>query len=130
MIIIILLLVVALPIAWFISEFQPSRGLRVVLGVAALSMSFGVAWVVGSLERLNLNSLYGAASKDLIENTIVELENGNTDRVIQGMRKLRSGFHPSYETHDDFDKKVDEYLQAISNSPIRHDPGDPSWAGE
>lgn len=45
----ILVVVIALPIAWLRSEFQERRSLRVALGVAALICSFGIAYVVGRL---------------------------------------------------------------------------------
>ncbi len=126
----ILLLVIALPIAWLASEFQPRRWMRVVFGVAAIAMSFGVAWIVGSLDRLDSNMWFGAATKDLIQNTIVELENGNDERVLTELRVLRSKFHPTYESRADYDKLVAEYVNAISDTPILHEPGDPSWAVE
>lgn len=90
-------------------------------------MAFGVAWMVGSLERLNSNIWYGTATKDLIQNTIVELEQGNEDRVLTELQTLRSKFHPTYETRADYDKLVASYVKAVSDDSIRHDPGDPAW---
>jgi len=124
---IILLLVIALPIAWLASEFQPRKGIRIALGVAAIAMSFGVAWIVGSLDRLDSNMWFGAATKDLIQNTIVELENGNDERVLTALRALRSRFHPTYESRADYDKLVAEYVNVVSDTPILHERGDPSW---
>ncbi|MEQ8210604.1 MAG: hypothetical protein RH917_12310 [Lacipirellulaceae bacterium] len=123
----VLFLIFALPISWFYSEFQERRSIRIILGILAILMCFGVAWVSGIFRYMDANAYFGAASKDLIQNTIVELESGNTDRVISELKKLRSRFEPSYETKDDFDKKVAEYVQAVADSPIEHDPGDPSW---
>lgn len=123
-----LILVVSLPIAWFASEFQQRRRLRITLGICAIAMSYLVAWGVGSLERFNSNIWYGTASKDLIENTIAELEQGNTERVIAELRVLRDQLHPTYENRADYDKLVGRYVHAVSASPTLGERNDPRWA--
>jgi hypothetical protein len=47
--ILILILLVVLPVAWLISEFQPRREMRIRLGACSLALSFFVPWVVGTL---------------------------------------------------------------------------------
>jgi hypothetical protein len=126
----ILVLVVTLPIAWLASEFMAKTAVRVGLGVAAIAMSFAVAWIVGSLDRLQSNTYFGDATKDLIQNTIVELENGNADRVLLELKNLRSQFHPNYETRDDYDRLVAKYVNAVADSPVIHERGVPGWADE
>ena len=126
----ILTLVIVLPLAWLASEFQSRKEIRIALGIAAIAMAFGVAWIVGSLERLNSNIWYGAATKDLIQNTIVELEKGNDERVLTELQTLRAKFHPTYETRADYDKLVAAYVNAISDDPILHERGDPRWADD
>jgi hypothetical protein len=126
----ILFLVVALPIAWLISEFTARTEVRVILGMAAIAMSFAVAWGVGSLDRLQSNTYFGDATKDLVQNTIVELEKGNVERVVAALHELRSDFEPSYETRDEYDKLVAEYVERVSDDPIMHDRGVPGWSTE
>ena len=126
----ILLLVVVLPIAWLISEFCNNRAIRIGLGVCAIAMSFGVAWIVGSLDRFRSNTYFAEATKDLVQNTIVELENGNDGLVLLGLKELRSDFNPTYESRDDYDRLVDRYVRAISKNPIFHKTGDPNWSTE
>ena len=126
----ILLLVVVLPIAWLASEFSSNRPLRIGLGLSAIAMSFGVAWIVGSLDRLQSNTYFAEATKDLIQNTIVELENGNNDAVLKGLKDLRTEFEPTYETRDDYDLLVDRYVRSVSKNPIFHRTGDPAWSTE
>lgn len=130
MLALILILVVALPIAWLASEFQSRKEIRIALGIAAIAMAFGVAWIVGSLDRLNSNMWYGDATKDLIQNTIVELERGHDDRVLTELRVLRSKFHPTYESRAAYDELVADYVTAVSNKPILHERGDPRWVHE
>jgi hypothetical protein len=127
---VVLLFVVVLPIAWLISEFSTNRPLRVVLGLSAIAMSFGIAWIVGSLERLQSNSYFAEATKDLIQNTIVELEKGNHSAVLQRLKDLRSDFEPTYETRDDYDVLVNRYVRGVSKTPIFHDAGELVWATE
>ncbi len=124
----ILVLVIGLPIAWLASEFQPKRSVRIALGVAAIAMSYLVAWGVGTLDRWNSNVWYGTASKDLIENTIAELQDGNVERVVAELQVLREKLRPGYETRADYDSLVAEYAYAISDSPTLHERNDPRWA--
>lgn len=124
----ILLLVIVLPIAWLASEFQTSRATRIILGIAAILMSFGVASIVGSLERFRSNTYFGSATKDLVQNTIKELEAGNTERVLSELRRLRSEYNPTYETRGRYADLVSEYVQRVSENPIVHQRGLPGWA--
>ncbi len=126
----ILFLVVALPIAWLISEFYDNRSVRIALGVSAIAMSIGVAWIVGKLDRLQSNIYFSEATKDLIQNTIIELENDNAATVLTELRTLRDDFRPTYETRDDYSVLVDRYIHSISASPVEHSDGDPRWSHE
>jgi hypothetical protein len=117
---VVMFLIVTLPIAWLLSEFQPRRWLRILLGCLALTMAFGVAWVVGSLEQLNSNIWYGAASKDLVENTIRAIEKGDADKVVDELRVLSNSFEPTYENRANYDKLVENYVRALSDSPTFH----------
>ncbi len=126
----ILFLVVVLPVCWFVSEFFDRRSIRILCGIAAIGMSFGVAWMFGELERLRSNLYFSEATKDLIQNTIIELEAGHSDDVLTGLKELRNDFDPSYETRDDYDVLVDRYIESISENPVRHDGGVPGWLHE
>lgn len=126
----ILLLVVAFPIAWLIAEFYDNRAVRITLGACAIAMSFGVAWIVGSLDRLQSNIYFSEATKDLIQNTIIELKNDKADDVLIELRVLRDDFRPTYETRGDYDVLVDRYIHSISDAPVEHSDGDPRWSHE
>ena len=73
------ILLLGVPIAWFVAEFQGRRWLRLILGSFAILLSFGVAALVGCAERFNSNAWFSGASKNLIDTTIVELEAGNRE---------------------------------------------------
>ena len=126
----ILFLVAAFPIAWLISEFKDNRGARITLGVCAIAMSISVAYIVGKLDRLQSNIYFSEATKDLIQNTIIELENDRADVVLAELTALRDDFRPTYETRDEYDVLVDRYIHAISTSPVEHTNGDPRWTHE
>src|SRR4051794_20313355 len=104
----VLILVVVLPFAWLTSEFQHRRWLRVILGTSAILLSFGVAYLVGSLARLNYNAWYGGATKELIDTTIGELEAGNTDLVLSSLKRLQANYRPTYESRANYDELVSE----------------------
>jgi len=113
---IVVTLVVALPVAWIVSEFRSRRAVRIVLGCLAILCSFGVAFIVGSLERFNSNAWFGSATKNLIEATVVELEAGRTDRVLHAFRELQSNYHPTYDNRARYDKLVE---QAVAKMKTR-----------
>ena len=122
-----ILLVVSVPIAWFVSEFQNRRWPRLVLGCFAILSSFGVAGVVGSLERLNSNVWFGSASKELIDATIAELDAGNEDRVLQSLKVLQQKYSPTYENRARYDVLIREtvaQMQAGSKTPDTAKPVD------
>lgn len=93
----LLLLILLTPIAWFASEFQERRWLRLLLGSAAILLSFAVAFLAGSLQMLKANAWFGSASQKLVDSTITELEAGNTDRVLSSLKRLQQQYSPTYE---------------------------------
>ena len=114
MIWLVLFFVVAVPVAWLISEFQPRYWLRVVLGVAAIGMSYFVAFVVGSLTALNYNAHYGSASAELIQTVIVNLEGGNADKLLRELKGLKAQYQPTYENRANYDKLVNDFVSRMA----------------
>jgi hypothetical protein len=109
----VLLLVIAAPIAWFVSEFQDRRGLRLALGTLAILLSFGVAALVGGLERFNSNAWFGNATKELIDAPVTELEAGNRARVLRSLKDLQGRYVPTYENRARYDMLVQEAVKEM-----------------
>jgi uncharacterized membrane protein YcjF (UPF0283 family) len=109
----VLLSVVITPITWFVSEFQERRWLRLVLGTSAILLCFGVAFLVGSLERFNSNAWFGLASKELIDTTITELEAGHNDRVLQSLKGLQGQYAPTYENRARYDHLIEQAVKQM-----------------
>src|SRR5262249_50064617 len=109
----VLLLVVVTPIAWFVSEFQDRRGLRLFFGVAAILLSFGVAFLAGSLERFNSNAWFGNATKKLIDATVRELEIGNKEQVLRALKRLQAEYSPAYENRASYDDLVEKAMREM-----------------
>ncbi len=109
----VLLLVVAAPIAWFASEFQDRRWLRLASGTLAILLSFGVAALVGSLERFNSNAWFGNATKELIDRAVTELETGNEARVLRSLKDLQGRYAPTYENRARYDMLVQEAVKEM-----------------
>ena len=126
--ILVLLIVIALPLGWLASEFSRHRALRIALGIAAIASSMGVAYVVasvvGDLARLNYNTSYGGASKDLVDTTIAEIEDGNIERVMKVLRRLNLDYHPTYENRANYDELVSA---AVSEMKGEHDLTGTKW---
>jgi hypothetical protein len=134
----IVLLVIAVPIIWLVSEFHGGRGLRIGLGI----LSIGVVTVVTSgvndvLTRFNYNAWYGSATGELISSSIKQIEDGRTDRVLKVWRGLGQQFHPTYENRAKYSELVEEAVTRIRGDvPIESDsPWDASeftseaWVG-
>src|SRR4051812_42704454 len=112
----VLILTIVMPIAWFASEFQDRRWLRLMLGTAAVLLSFGVAFLVGSLQRLNYNAWYGGATKGLIDTTISQLEAGHMDRVLLSLKDLQSKYEPTYENRAHYDTLVTATVEDMKSA--------------
>lgn len=121
---IVLLLVFALPIAWFASEFGKPRPIRIALGIAAISSAMGVAYIIGHMSRWNYNASYGGASKSLIETTVTQIEDGNIDRVMSVLRRLDLDYRPTYENRAHYDELVNEAVLQMQGD---HDLSDTKW---
>ena len=115
-IVIVFVLVVGLPLAWLKSEFQPRRWLRILLGTLALTVCSFLALKHGQLERLNYNAWYGAASVELIDATITEIERGRTRLLVSKLKKLREEFYPSYENRGQYDALVRDFVKQLKES--------------
>jgi len=94
----LLAVIIALPIAWLVSEFRGSRPLRIVLGVLAVTVTtFCVSALSTTLTGFNYNAWYGGATKDLIDASLVQIEDGHQDRVLKVWRGLNAQYQPTYE---------------------------------
>lgn len=120
MVAMMLLLVVALPVAWFLSEFQSRRWLRIVLGVTAILMSFGVAAMVGWMERFSANAWYGQASKQLVESVLLEVEQDNIQGLARELKWLADRFQPTYENRAHYAELVEEFAKNVKATRIRY----------
>lgn len=110
------MLLVGVPIAWFAAEFQGRRWLRLVLGSVAILLSFGVAALVGWAERFNSNAWFGGASKSLIDTTIAELESGNREGVLRSLKTLQREYSPTYENRARYDVRIEQTVARMRGS--------------
>jgi hypothetical protein len=113
--VILLIAILLLPVGWIVSEFRGSRSLRLLLGCSAILMSFGVAFIVGSLERFSANAWFSKASKQLIDASISELEAGRSDRVLIAWRELQAEFRPTYERRGRYDTLVKKAVSKMTS---------------
>lgn len=84
----------------------------------------GVAYLVGHLSRWNYNAWYGGASKDLVETTVTQIEDGNIDRVMSVLRRLNLDYQPTYENRAHYDELVND---AVSQMKGDDDLQDTKW---
>jgi len=115
----VVLLVIACLIAWFIAEFKGSRKLRITLGIVSILASFGVAWLVGSLNRLNYNAWYGEASKDLIDSLVREVEAGRAANALPALKQLQRDLRPTYESRAQYDSLVRDAVAKMQSASAK-----------
>jgi hypothetical protein len=88
-----------LVLLWLGSEFQPRVWPRLVLGTLCLVIGVPIAFIAGTiLQRFNDNARFGAATRELVDATINQLEAGHADRLTPELRRFRDHYEPSYET--------------------------------
>ena len=73
----------------------------------------GVAYLVGDLSRWNYNAWYGGASKELIDTTVAQIEDGNIDRVMSVLRRLKLDYRPTYENRAHYDELINEAVSQM-----------------
>ena len=112
----ILIIIIALPIAWLISEFKTDkRSIRCSLGILAILSCFGVAWVTAQLVRLNYNAWYGSSSKSLIDSVIEKLEDKDIETTLQELKKLQEEYRPTYESKAHYNELIDKTVKRLKN---------------
>jgi hypothetical protein len=122
MLYLILLSLAALAIGWFVSELRGSNpGLRIALGILSIAATtFCVSAVNDMLTRFNYNSSYGTATKDLIETSIAQIEDGHLDRVLKVWRATSSQYQPTYENRAGYKELVEAATARIKgDTPIK-----------
>lgn len=113
-----------MPIAWFCSEFGDRRYLRIILGVVAIAMSIGVAYVVGHLSQLSYNYSYGDATRELVDTAVHEIEDGNLDRVMNVLRRVKLDYRPTYQNRANYDEIVRD---AVEQMKLEDPSSDEKW---
>jgi hypothetical protein len=109
-----LVVLIVLPVSWFLSELQHRKWLRMLLGTASLLGCSAVAFLGGSLtENLNANSYFGYATKELIDSTLSELKAGNTDGVIAGLQQLQQHYRPTYENRAQYELLMQQAVSSM-----------------
>lgn len=113
MLFVVLAIVVALPVAWIISEFQSRVWLRLALGGLSIFASFGVFYIAARLERLNYNAWYGYATKDLVAAEIEALDAGRQDMLKVELLGFQKQFLPTYENRANYDELATQLAARI-----------------
>jgi hypothetical protein len=106
-------IVLIFPILWYLSETRWSVKTRRVLGMLAISSSFGIAFIVSSINEISYNAWYGSATKNLIQTIISQLEKGNELKLIEELKNLDQKFLPTYENRARYDILVQEMIEKI-----------------
>lgn len=111
MLLVIVILLVVLPVTWLISEFQPRRWIRIVLGISSLVVVFIATQADNLSSRFEYNADYGSASSQLIDAVITNIEAGNHDGLLRELRQLKADFHPTYENRANYDTLVEQFAE-------------------
>ena len=107
-IILLTLISVALPIGWFIADLRGGIRVRRILGVLAVLWSFAVAALVGMLQAFDANAYFSAATKQLLTESVTQLNAGRTDAVVRAWSHAKDQINPTYENRGRYQEIVDE----------------------
>jgi len=113
----IIAVVLVIPVLWLVSEFKFGKCIRIPLGGLAILCSFAAAAVIYIISatsiQFNDNACYGRATKDLINTTVAQIEDGQLDRVMKVLRGLNSLYNPSYQ------EDSPNYVKLVSEATSR-----------
>jgi len=103
----LIVIIIALPLAWLASEFRGSRALRISMGLLAIGVTATCVSALSSLlTRFNYNAWYGGATGDLVSTSLQQIEDGHLDRVLKVWRGLDQQYRPTYENRARYDELV------------------------
>lgn len=112
-IVLLILVTVALPIAWIVADFRGRPATRRVLGLVTLLWSFAIATLVGGLQQFNANSYFGFATKDLLKASVGQLRAGNNSAVLREWERADEQFNPTYENRGRYRQIVDQAIEGM-----------------
>jgi hypothetical protein len=105
----LLVIIIALPVTWLVSEFRGGRALRISLGALALGIGVFCSWSLSSvLTKYSYNARYGSATGDLIKTSLQQIEDGHLERVLTVWRGLNQQYQPTYENRARYQELVEE----------------------
>lgn len=93
---------------WMLAEFRQDRAARVIFGSLTLFLGLGAGVVLSMLNEFNYNAWYGSATKNLIDTIVIQVEDGNLDRVMTVLRGLNRQYQPTYENRAGYRDLVEE----------------------
>jgi hypothetical protein len=109
--------VVALPVAWLISEFTSKRWLRLSLGIAMMVTGLVLAHGWGQTGGVwQTNDWFARVNTRLIDGTIKQLETGDSKAVLASLKQLRQKYDPNYDTRSNLDQLVDEAVRTMQSA--------------
>jgi hypothetical protein len=113
----VFILALGLPVGWLVSEFQPRRWLRIVLGLAALSTSLFISYVFSGLDQMGYNSRYGASSEKLVEVMIASLQTDQSEDLLPALQRLHRTYEPTYEENwTDYNELVAQFVNDVKSN--------------
>lgn len=109
----------ALPIVWLAAEIRGRLWLRLVLGITTVVAFVVVAHNLGDLGgEWRTNDWFAKTNTKLIDATVSQLDQGNTEAVLASLKNLQKQYHPNYEYRSHFDELVDEAVKNMQSANV------------
>jgi hypothetical protein len=119
MLVLLIVLTFLLPLAWLLSEAQRHRWVSVVLGVCAIAVCSFVAYGAGRIPLVfQLNTEFTGASRKLIDSVVIQLEAGNSDKVLADLKVLQHTVYENYEDYPRYTEIVDKFVAKLDVSEL------------
>lgn len=93
---VMILVIVGTILGWFVSEFQTRRWIRLLLGTCAVTAGLYAGILYGQFKVLQAKVHFGEATYRLLQVTLDEIGNGNTDRAAAELTLLRRDLVDTY----------------------------------
>ena len=77
-------------------------------------MSFGLATLVGMLQEFHYNAWFGENTKKLVDETVQQLEVGNTTNVLSALKQLQEAYQPTYENRAKYNLLVSNAVSSMN----------------
>jgi hypothetical protein len=112
---------IAFPCGWLIAEFKANVFVRCLVGLATMAVLCFATAIATGVMSFQSNVYFGDNAKLLIDTTIEQLDNQNTEAVLASLKELQRNYHPTYEHRARFEELVKTFADSFGDPDAQND---------